>query len=120
MKLREIPKGYLECLAIFEAFRRLGYPADKIFFVCFSDAVVMSLRHEGLEFAVRVDDFDGHQATCEEIVETWNRAAVAWNGELTESDRLDIWDNSKVKKSATAFVVLMQTAGFEIPMRVTN
>lgn len=91
MKLEQVLN---EALASFEAYRRLGFPSEEIFFIMDATNVFMVLKTQGKEFTIVCGprgDLEGNQ-----IIDEWNKRANAWNGTMTTMEREEIWTSSFV------------------------
>jgi hypothetical protein len=102
-----------ECLALFEAFRKLGYKAEDIYFMLNTNngchTAHMVLRAEGKEF---VCDAGSVKGTPDEIQEQWRRAGNWWNS-TTEENREAVWRGSHVFKNKMDFLMALHTKGFK-------
>jgi hypothetical protein len=81
-------------LAIFEAFRRLGFLADDIYFGFNPEAKApfTVLRSQGLEFVVMYPDVRPLDVDAEKFFDRWKERCEEWNGRMPESQRRAIFN----------------------------
>jgi hypothetical protein len=110
--ITDIKPEYQECLGIFEAFRKLGYKSDDIYFVSAIGGdhitVYIMLKAEGKEFTCVVGPMEGSR---EEIEKGWVHASNWWNT-TTDSNRREVWLNSGVYKHKFDFLMALHAKGF--------
>jgi hypothetical protein len=108
----EIKPEYRQCLGFFEAFRRLGYKPDNIYFSMSGTGnalgISMVLVEEGRQFVCAVGRLEG---TREEIEKGWEEASTWWNT-TTEADREKNWLNSFVHNNSFSFMAALLAKGF--------
>ena len=79
---------YEKQLALFEAFRRLGFTSDEIFVGYNGGNPVVVVRAQEKQFAVAVGDTGPQPTDEQQYQEEWVDAVAAWNGGmLTEVER---------------------------------
>jgi len=114
--LKDFPDYIREGLAYHEAFRRLGFPSDKIF-LAHTDGrgpvwLAVVLRAQDKEFICVIHP--GLAEPLEQIQERWAAATMAWNSG-TDSELDDIWVRSEVFSKKTEFLFKMLAKGFQLP-----
>lgn len=119
-RISDFPKSYRDALAHFEAFRRLGFSADDIFFGFGEvsgepDVMHLQLKTQGQEFTVSIAQIPG--ATYEQVTKTWEQVAgllpVA-----SEAEMLACWDGHLLGSSLEYFAMLascIQEKGIWVP-----
>ncbi len=122
-RLRDYPKVYRDALACFEAFRRLGFSADEIFFGFDvvdgeRDMVHMQLQTQGKTFTVTVAPIPG--ASRAKVAKTWKAIAKLMNELPAHSEewRECVWDQHLLGTSTeyfTLFATGIQEKGIIIP-----
>lgn len=97
----------------FQAFRKLGFKADDIYFGIFpsarllgSDAVFCVLRAQGLEFNLECAPAKNRSALTAEY------ARVSGDREISEEDLERIWQESEPYHRRTDFVFALVSKGF--------
>lgn len=107
-----IKKQFQECLACFEAFRKLGYKADDIYFMLSGDENAyeahMVLMAEDKKFVCDVGPMGG---SSEQINTAWEEAVDWWNT-TTEENRRAVWFQSHVFKNKLDFLMALHAKGF--------
>ena len=81
-------------LAVFEAFRRLGFLSDHIFFGFdpIRRAPFTVLRAQGLEFTIAYPDVPPLSVDEVKFFERWKERCEEWNGSMTEPQRKAIFE----------------------------
>lgn len=110
-----------EALATFEAFRRLGFPADDIFFEDVIDpqdqqrAMLCELRTQGKTFAVIVGPSD--DSTMARLDD-----AAAWWNSVDPASRLceRIWEGSAIRGHSVGFLMAIIAKGITLPVVVVG
>jgi hypothetical protein len=106
-------------IGAFEAYRRLGFKADDIFFLVSESARfgVLSafclLKTQGKEFATECGPVESQEKAAAEY------AALAMD-KLPEADLERLWDESEPRQNATLFVLAIVDKGFRIPNTVNS
>jgi hypothetical protein len=111
-RLADAPVPVRECLGAYEAFRRLGYLPEEIFFGIASDGVFMQLRHAGLKFTAAFE-WPG-MPDAAEVDRLWRAGAIAWNGGATEAERQELWEGCRVRNNSADFVLAMADRGMPV------
>ena len=115
MKLDEFPQPVKEALAYHEAFRRLGFLSDDIFFVVYpnANATQVQLHSQGLQFACGVGMLPARYKTQAASAKLWKQACEAGhtadNKDISES----IWNFSHAKREVVGMLVAMADKGFK-------
>lgn len=99
-----------EALAVHEAFRRLGFPADELFFAVYKDGLAVELRQGEREFVVRVAKPLGVDSAL--LTAAWTTKVEWWNTIATEEQRASIWQASQVANGGAVFVLGLAAKGF--------
>ena len=117
MRLADVHPVLKEMLAVFEALRRLGFPADDIFVVpeaieYGSDRVVPAtlLRTQGKEFAITAGD----PYPKEKFVDDWEAAGKLWNAGK-DSERGAIYERSIIKRKGCSLLLALEKKGITPP-----
>lgn len=105
-------------LATFEAFRRLGFPADDIFAAWGERGPqpAMVLRSQGREFVVTFPLVHRDlPKTTDEFIEGWKAAANHWasNG-MTAAQRRQLFDEHMPEEQFRALGVALVMKGFNV------
>lgn len=93
------------CIGFFEAYRRLGFLPDEIFFVTDAVFIGMQIHRGGQVFGVAAGprkDFDGG-----EIETQWLALCNRWNSSMTPAEREVLWQKSWACNNAGRFVSMM-------------
>ena len=105
-----------EALATFEAFRRLGFAADDIFFEPLLDPTTkqkvyaVALHTQGKVFSVAVGLLD------DGLPDRMAAAAAWWNAQEPQNRFCErIWEGSHVRANAVDLLVVLHQRGFKIP-----
>lgn len=108
---------YKQCLGIFEAYRRVGFPAADIYLAVAKSVelagergIYMLARSQGLEFQIFAGPAEG---TDVEISAEWAKAGAAWNTG-TEEFRREIWEASDMSVRGTALIEALMRKGFDL------
>jgi hypothetical protein len=119
MKLSQIAPHFRETLGAYEAYRRLGYQPEVIFFMVLPTAaqsmppdtfdLFMVLQSQGKSF--RCLTAQGIPGPKHQLESDWKLAAKAWNAGH-ESTRLKIWEASLFRKNAADFILTLHKYGF--------
>lgn len=113
MKLDDYPTAIKEGLAYHEAFRRLGFPPDDIYFATYaSNHVQIQLKSDGKTFRVDLGMFPA-RFSQEEIGQMWAKAVELWNT-ADSAEAMSIWNFSHAKNQAVGLLMRMQEKGFRI------
>lgn len=107
-----------QALAVFEAFRRLGFTSDEIFFTLDSVHVFMTLRTQGREFVITCGPYG--PLTPREATDQWNEMAREWNGPMTETERQRIWGQSFIFNQGGDLIRGLVRKGIQIPKQSTS
>lgn len=113
----DVPPALRECLAAFEAYRRLGYQADDIFMIRGANGLFMQLKEGAKEFIVAGGMWRG---TDDQLMKLWTECCAAWNGGFNEAQKQEIWEASFVRQNSVALVAAMKVKGFDIGRRDLN
>lgn len=98
-------------LAAFEAFRRLGFPSDNLFFIQDEKSVFMALELPDKHFTIYCGPKNG---TKDEVVEAWQKKAEAWNHTMTPDEREAIWTGSFISMNCSSLITGMLKKGFQL------
>lgn len=117
--LKDFPDYIKEGLAYHEAFRKMGFPPEEIFFghTDGSDgqgiAIAIVLQAQGKRFTCTIHT--GLQEPLKQVQDRWSAATAAWN--VADDDELDaIWTKSEVCRRKVEFIAAMQARGFRLPL----
>lgn len=112
-RLDKYPQAVKEALGYFEAFRRLGYPPEDIYFAVSGPAghAHSVLRSQGLQFICNTGILPAKYWTQEASAALWKEAAEMWNT-VQNSERMSIWNFSHAKQNATGMLVALHEKGF--------
>lgn len=106
-----------ECLAYHEAFRKLGFSSDDIYFMCEDKPssglyrrIWMVLKSEEKEFICAAGEVLGNPG---DIRDEWCRVSEWWN-ETTDANRRTIWVNSHVFSTKFDFTMALIRKGFTL------
>lgn len=100
------------CLGYFEAYRRLGFAPEEIFFCLYPAGVAMGLRAQGKSIDLLVGKLEGNDAIG--ITLAWNTLAAQWNSSMTKEERERIYWASWPANNAGQFVTILVHAGFTV------
>lgn len=105
------------CLAAFEAFRRLGFKPEEIFFTYFTDRIAMVLRAQGKEF---IADCGARSPvlTDQDIIQIWNERTSKWNAGMTQTERMQIWNGGMPVESLISMALAIKKIGIVFPNEV--
>jgi hypothetical protein len=117
--LSSYPEPIRIALATFEAFRRLGFVAEDIYFsVRMGSAtglkergVGIQLQVRGREFAVYAGSLDGND---DEKIAIWKAAARRWST-CAEEERQEVWAESGLGNLGVALILGLAEKGILIP-----
>lgn len=120
MNVRRLPLAFREALALHEAFRRLGFPSDDLFFLVSeepttdSTAIYIALRSGGHEFNALAGMV---LMSKKHAMERWTEIveAVADRERVDEASLLWLWDNSHVRRNVVSFIASLASHGIECP-----
>ena len=102
MTYDEIHPAFRECLAYYEAFRRLGFPPEDIFFFLRQGMAYAMLRTQGKEFVCEVGKMD---CSPKEFLRKWGHVGAALNsGNIPDKILSRIYEESFVRANAIAFM----------------
>lgn len=102
-----------EGLGFFEAFRRMGFPAEELFLGLDPFKVFIVLRSQGKEFVAICGPFVGGDERA--LYDAWTAKAKWWNGDATHEERSALWDRSFAKNHAFDLATSMMVKGFVLP-----
>lgn len=107
---------YREALAVFAAYRRLGFATENIFFVAAPEeettCIYMLLRCQGKDFTFGCGVVS-HDA--ETVHKTWQAVGALWNKTLTHEEQDRIYKKSLVSRNGLQLLIGLQEKGFKIP-----
>ena len=112
MNLLEQPQALREAVAVFEAFRRLGFPSSAIYLVPSHGSVAIRVVWEGNDFTVTCGPAPG---TAEEIAAQWTEIASAIPT-VPESHLDHVYVNSLVRRQSVDMLVALQAKGLHPPV----
>ena len=115
MGLSKVHPALRELLAVFEAWRKLGFTSDQIY--ALPEAIApdaglvpaLVLRAQGRQFIITAPA----PFPKAEFVDAWIKAAEAWN-KGTDEERDVVWRGSVVYKHAVPLVTAMIAKGFNL------
>lgn len=111
-RLAHLPQPVKEALGYFEAFRRLGFPADDIYFALGPKGQAQTiLRSQGLQFACDVGFLPKVYHTEKAAGALWAEASTLWN-EAEDAETKAIWESSHARSNAIPFLVALHEKGF--------
>ena len=105
--LDRLPGGLLELLleglSSWQLLRKMGYPADEIFFIIdqVSKDAYVSLKHRGKSVAMRLGNI-GAEAP-DEVFAFWEQCCNWYKG-ISDDDRQVLFEKSKVRASAVDII----------------
>lgn len=102
------------CLAAYEAFRRLGFKPEEIFFTYFTDRIAMVLRTQGKEFIANCGA-RSDVLTDQDILNIWNERADKWNGGMSQLERMQIWNGGMPVEALISMTLAIKNLGISIP-----
>lgn len=110
MRLADAHPEIRRCLGAYEAYRKIGYRPEEIYFSTFADGVGMVLRHAGLQHVCAWPWPD----MPADVVARWEEAGNLWNGGSTEQEKQDLWDEWLRRNDTVAFVMSLADAGLPL------
>ncbi len=111
-RLKHLPQPVKEALGYFEAFRRLGFPADDIYFALGPKGQAQTiLRSQGLQFACNVGFLPKRYHTEKASAALWTEAGTLWN-EAEDAETEAIWEASHARNNAIPFMLALHEKGF--------
>lgn len=115
MDLKTQPLAYREAYGVFEAFRRLGFNPNEIFFCMNKHGQVwIELHSQGKEFIAHVGDMPGVEP--DEIERGWNDLCLAIvDYTISDEDMETVWKESKAFKDSISLLASLKAKGFEFP-----
>lgn len=106
-----------EAVAYHEAFRKLGYSADDIFFATWPGGEAQVILRVG-SFPRGACEFScdcGNIGMSQEAARVaWEAACEAWNTTMTAEERAALWDESTARREAVMLVFAMAAKGFDV------
>lgn len=104
---------YERQLALYEAFRRLGFLSEEIFFSYNKARPIVVVRADGKQFVARVQS--PAPATEQQYIKAWEAAADEWNGPMAEAERQRIF-RQHIMEAGVSLPLLtgLLAAGFEL------
>ncbi len=117
--LKDYPHYIKEGLAYHEAFRKLGFPSEEIYFAHTDGkdgqgiALAIVLLAQNLRFTCTIHT--GLHEPLKQIQDRWSAATEAWN-KADDDDLDEIWTASEVCRNKVAFIAAMQSKGFRLPL----
>jgi hypothetical protein len=117
----DIEQPYREILGFFEAFRRMGFLSDHIFFFQMgkmpgkkpeTHQVGVELQAQKKKFSVPTGFVQG---TPETIYARWHLIAKALP-EMSEAELTTLWETSEARRRLVELVLSLQEKGFFLPM----
>ena len=112
MKLDDFPQPVKEALAYHEAFRRLGFPADDIFFAVSPKEAQVQLHSQGLQFACGVGLLPARYKTQAASTKLWAQACEVWNAADNKDICESVWNFSHAKREIVGMLAAMTDKGF--------
>lgn len=115
--LADIPKPFMEMMFFFEGFRRLGFTPDEIKFWWRPDlrGVGVTIEAQGKSLGFKMED-EVMFSSQDDFVVKWVEASEAALGFMRShpDDYHQMFENSRVKRKAGAFVSSVVLHGFKI------
>ncbi len=104
---------YEQQLALYEAFRRLGFLPEEIYFSYNKGTPFVLVRAEGKEYAVKVEA--PVPDTEQQYIDDWQAAVVTWNSSMPETERQRIF-HTHITEAGISLPLLtgLLAAGFEL------
>ncbi|MDD5008554.1 MAG: hypothetical protein PHC68_09200 [Syntrophorhabdaceae bacterium] len=118
MTLFDYPRPYRECLAFFEALRRLGFSSDDIYFMVAGaetpkKQLTIVLRTQSKEFVIIAGELSEDP---DKIRETWIELANKLSsGQIDQEELNSSWRQSAARQHAGMFVASILAKGISIP-----
>jgi len=113
VKLAEVHPVLKQALGFFETFRKMGFTPDEIF-VAYDRMgqagrvqVVLKAQDKTFSCDAGLVTFDGDR-----FKELWAEASEVWNGQASDEEREQLWNESWVRKNATNFILALAARGF--------
>ena len=111
-----LERAVCEALGFFEAFRKMGFPADDIYFQpghgSLRDELMVFLRAQGLQFAGSCGQVAEQSP---EVMSSLNEAITTWNDPTTpDSWRQEIYENSLARRNSVSLVTALAAKGFDL------
>jgi hypothetical protein len=118
MTLAELHPIWKECLAIHEAFRRLGFTADDLM-VQRSDDGRMLITLTSVDYGCFCNIKNGDSRAfalraLKELLAEWIEAAKLWNT-CSTAEAVDLFNQSRVHEYAIALILDIQAHNIAIP-----
>ncbi len=104
---------YERQLALWEAFRRLGFLSEEIFFSYNKAQPIVVVRADGKQFVVKIES--PVPPSERQYIDEWKAAVDAWNGTMTEDEHMRIF-HTYITDAGVSVPLLtgLLAAGFEL------
>jgi len=113
MTYEEIHPALRECLGYFEAFRRLGFPPDDIYFFLHRGVAYAKLMTQGREFTCSAGLMD---CSSEDFMSEWTRVGNAFNArEIPDPDMRRICSECQAFSNSVVFMTSLTVKGIVLP-----
>ena len=122
-KLEDLHPVIQETLAVHEAFRRMGFNCDDMFFVYDNKGQIeVKLQPQPNKmFQVHVGTLEGlGEDPISTINAMWDHAITIWNESSTEEDKLKLWTCSHIRGSRKEVMRAMLMNGILVPANRTR
>jgi len=104
----------LETYCVFQAFRRMGFPSEALFFAADDDGnVIVELQWQGEKGGVRVGRQRGQ--THESLVAKW-KAFLERQSDLPEEFLDEAWERSKARAQVPSMLAALLMRGIRPPI----
>lgn len=104
-------KGYVRAqLAIFEAFRRLGFSPDDIYVAFYNKSELFTTVRQGsIDFNISISH--GKQIDQKAYAEIWLVEAARWNSEMTDKERSEIFRSEFSESKLMELILTVKAKG---------
>ena len=100
-----------EALCAHEAFRKLGFSPDDIYFRPRHDKLFVTVQRGGKEFNF---DVGPHQRTMHALIEEWKPAAKWWNEHPDREALKAMYEQSNVRRNVVGLIAALHAKGFAV------
>jgi len=98
-------------LAVFEAFRKLGFPSDDIYVAFYNGGELFTtLKQGGKEFNVTISK--GEKVDAEAYQKVWLAESERWNTSMTNKERDEIYFGEFTEVKLAELAVVLLAKGF--------
>ncbi len=117
MKLEEVPPAYREAVAVHEAFRRLGFKSEDLYFrmANVNQVFIQWLGKNNENFSVVCGEVDGDK---EHVFQLWTDLVKSIvSGDFPEESLQQIFNESHIFKNSVGFLTALHRKGIDVPNR---